>query len=411
VLPIVRDGVFLWYGSHGSGRIGVHHTGVSAPVVSTERLRTGTGLSTLTFVTALLGAACALLVVGYSASGGTVGFAWTIILRVLLVALPLATGIHEIGLLLGRLLSRMRHPEAVFGAAGLTLIATATPGGFPVAVMVGLIAVLIGRVLRLPRAARHSLGVSAIAIALLLISVSLMNNLVLPLAGDRLIDPQLRWTDEIFYSRVLGITSYVGIFPVTKAWKVFAFFENSYCSLAFLPMLVPMVLAHEPRQIALFLTSAFLCYALAGLVFLALPAIGPTLYFPDALDPRFRNTLTNAATELLRVEATRIRSGQSPTTGLGYFIALPSLHAAMATVCQYHLRTSRPHFWMMLPVTVLLVLSTFLLGQHYIVDAVAGVLLGSSVSVAVAHAAERLPPGSRWRSQPDIGLGSVRGAS
>ena len=379
---------------------------MSAPVVPTERLRAGTGLSTLTFVTALLGAACALLVVGYSASGNTVGFAWPIILRVLLIALPLATGIHALGLLLGRLLSRMRHPEVVFAAAGLTLIATATPGRFPVAVMVGLMAVLIVRVVTLPRTARHSLGLSAIAIALLLISVSLMNNLVLPLAGDRLIDPQLRWTDEIVYSRVLGITSYVGIFPVTKSWKVFEFFENSYFSLAFLPMLVPMVLAHEPRQIARFVTSAFLCYALAGFVFLALPAIGPLLYFPDALDPRFRNTLTNAATELLRAEATRIGSGQSPATGLGYFIALPSLHAAMGTVCQYHLRTSAPHFWMMLPVTVLLVLSTFLLGQHYIVDALAGVLLGAGVSVAVARAASRRGPiGRSPRLQSPLSVG------
>jgi PAP2 superfamily len=411
VLPLVRDAVFLWYGSHGSGRIGVHHTGVSAPVVPTERLRTGTGLSTLTFVTALLGAACALLVVGYSASGGTVGFAWPIILRVLLVATPLAVGVHEVGLLLGKLLPRTSYQQAAFIAAGVTMITILPPGRLPLLPMVGLIAVLLVRLLTLPPLSRRSLGLSALAIAFLLLSVSLMNNVVLRLAGDRLIDPQLRWTDEVFYSHVLGITSYVGIFPLTKALPVFAFFENSYLSLAFLPMLVPMVLADQPRRIALFLATAVLCYALAGLIFLALPAVGPTVYFPDALDPRFKQTVTAAAIELMRAEATAIRSGLSPTTGLGYFIALPSLHAAMATVCQYHLRTSRPHFWMMLPVTVLLVLSTFLLGQHYIVDAVAGVLLGSSVSVAVAHAADRFPPGSRWRSQPDTGLGSVRGAS
>jgi PAP2 superfamily len=362
---------------------------MSARLPQPEILQTPSGLSTLKVVTLMLGAVAGTLAAGYSASGREVGFAWPIILRVLLVALPIAAGIHEIGLLLGRLLSRMRHPQVVFVAAGLTLLATATPGRLPLALMIGLMGVLIVRVVSLPRAARQSLGLSALAVALLLISVALMNNLLLPLAGDRLIDPQLRWTDEIVYSHLVGITSYVGIFPLTKTWKVFTFVENSYLSIAFLPVLVPMVLARDPRQAALFLASALLCYALAGLVFLALPAIGPILYFPDALDPRFRSTLTNAATELLRVEATRIQAGQAPLTGLGYFIALPSVHAAMATVCQYHLRTSAPHFWMLLPITSMLVLSTFLLGQHYIVDALAGVLLGGGVSATVAYAAHQ----------------------
>jgi membrane-associated phospholipid phosphatase len=360
-----------------------------------ETLQPQADLSTLKYVTLLLGAVAAILAAISSGSGRSVGFAWPIILRVLLVALPLAAGIYEIGRLLGRSLSRMRHAQAIFVAAGLTLLAAATPGQLPPALMVGLIAVLIVRVLTLRRAARHALGLSALAIALLLVSVALMNNLLLPLAGDRLIDPQLRWSDEIVYSHVLGIRSYVGIFPLIRIGTAFTVIENAYLSGGFLLMLVPMVLTYEPRQIALFLASALLCYALAGLVFVAMPAIGPVLYFPDALDPRFKSTLTNAMTEMLRLEATRIRSGQSPATGLGYFIALPSLHAALATVCQYHLRTSAPWFWMMLPVTVMLVLSTVVLGQHYVVDALAGVALGAGVSEMVTYAASRRDQTSR----------------
>ena len=59
---------------------------------------------------------------------------------------------------------------------------------------------------------------------------------------------------------------------------------------------------------------------------------------------------------------------------MNYFIAFPSLHVAAAVICQLAVRGSRPVFWVLLPVTVLVVSSTFLLGYHYALDIPGGVL-------------------------------------
>ena len=80
---------------------------------------------------------------------------------------------------------------------------------------------------------------------------------------------------------------------------------------------------------------------------------------------------------LADVEA--VRHGAQPVTGFGYFIALPSLHAALATVCQCALRPHRSTFWFLMPVNVLLLISTFVLGQHYVVDTALGIGLGLAV--------------------------------
>lgn len=70
---------------------------------------------------------------------------------------------------------------------------------------------------------------------------------------------------------------------------------------------------------------------------------------------------------------------QTSVNGFGYFIAIPSLHVALAVVLQAMLRFSPGHFWAFLPVNLVLVLSTVLLGYHYLIDAVAGVALGTLV--------------------------------
>jgi hypothetical protein len=92
-------------------------------------------------------------------------------------------------------------------------------------------------------------------------------------------------------------------------------------------------------------------------------------------------------------------------TGMGYFVALPSLHVAVAVLVQMTFRRTPLLFWTWLPITVLVILSTNLLGYHYLVDLPAGLLLGFSLARALpklstdfaVHAAHTGPTSERGR--------------
>ncbi len=117
------------------------------------------------------------------------------------------------------------------------------------------------------------------------------------------------------------------------------------------------------------------------------------LSFPESFDTRFSHSLTHAVTVALRSDVVALRQGTPPVSGLGYFIALPSIHAAVAMVCQVALWYRPTLFWMLVPMNALLLAATFLLGQHYVVDTIAGALLG----VGAAYLLRPRPQSLTWR--------------
>lgn len=70
-----------------------------------------------------------------------------------------------------------------------------------------------------------------------------------------------------------------------------------------------------------------------------------------------------------------VRTHARPMTGFAYFIGLPSLHAAIALLFQLALRRSSVNFWLFLPINCLMAVSTVVLGYHYVLDTIAGLLL------------------------------------
>ncbi|PYQ92975.1 MAG: hypothetical protein DMF96_31465 [Acidobacteria bacterium] len=64
------------------------------------------------------------------------------------------------------------------------------------------------------------------------------------------------------------------------------------------------------------------------------------------------------------------------STSFGYFVALPSLHTLVAVFILGVVRRTPLLFWFLLPITSLLVGSTFLLGYHYLLDVAIAVPLG-----------------------------------
>ena len=95
----------------------------------------------------------------------------------------------------------------------------------------------------------------------------------------------------------------------------------------------------------------------------------------------------------------------APVHGFAYFIAVPSLHAALAVVCQWFLAGSRLHFWTFLPVNVGVVLSTILLGYHYIIDIPLGLLLALAAIWIVREPTGR-PAHGKMRGLPTWGAGA-----
>lgn len=210
----------------------------------------------------------------------------------------------------------------------------------------------------------------------MLLAVHDLNYLLLAAAGNRLRDPALRTLDLWAYGWFIQNVTYDAIFPIVKSHAAFRVLENGYVTLSFQPLLALLAVSDDRRSTVDFLRAIGCCYLVAGATFLIFPAIGPMLSFPASFDTHFSNSLTHAVTVALHADVVALRQGLTPVSGLGYFIALPSIHAAVAMVCQVTLWRRPTLFWMLLPMNVLLLAATFLLGQHYIVDTVAGALLG-----------------------------------
>lgn len=146
--------------------------------------------------------------------------------------------------------------------------------------------------------------------------------------------------------------------------------------------LVILVLCYRGANLARFFSVMFGCFLVGIPIFLLYPTIGPFTYQPETItEGAWRSSNT------FKLMSDVVKDWQALPTGAalqgyGYFIAMPSMHVAVATVLQVFSWHCKPVFWMLLPVNVLLMLATFLLGWHYVLDApaglaVAGVTLGA----------------------------------
>src|SRR4030095_11167869 len=129
-------------------------------------------------------------------------------------------------------------------------------------------------------------------------------------------------------------------------------------------------------DVARWLMVLFGAYALGLAVFAFVPAVGPFAYQPDAFRPDFRKSFTFSVMTAVPGEYRQLLNG-GPLTGFGYFVAMPSLHVAVATLAQRALKPAPLLYWAFLPINILLMSSTFLLGYHYFLDLPAGFLVAA----------------------------------
>ncbi|WP_419418724.1 phosphatase PAP2 family protein [Legionella sp. D16C41] len=179
---------------------------------------------------------------------------------------------------------------------------------------------------------------------------------------------------------ILALESKLGIdLPAMMAWT--ANYPNfklilglSYDSLAwqmgFLPLLVTL-LAQFPKVWEYF--CLLLISALIGFTFYYFfPTTAPAsiLKSPYFLPDQY----------ITGIKFFQIHNHQIPSSLEGGLIALPSYHAIWAWLCLYLVRSIKPLFILLTPVTFFLTLACVLLGWHYLLD-----IVGSAIILLVTY--------------------------
>jgi membrane-associated phospholipid phosphatase len=168
------------------------------------------------------------------------------------------------------------------------------------------------------------------------------------------------------------------MFPWHSSSALFSIFEAAYFFLYCEVFIVILLYAKLRRSCVGFFGGAFFAYLFALAVYCIYPVSGPHYYVPESLAESFRSTRTANLMAQMNASYEDILAGR-PTAGFAYLVALPSLHVSMAVLMQGFLAASRTHFWALLPINVLMALSTVYLGYHYLVDVVGGVALAGAI--------------------------------
>ncbi len=327
-----------------------------------------------------------LSVLALVASGIAVTMPWDYLLPFAGIAVPYAYCLARVLLAAARRLDRRRNLTPAVGLlTGIgALAALPQLGQGHLAVLAAFYCFLMLDVRRLPAGYFRGLTGALLALVLGLGTVCNLNYLLAPHVAGSLHDPALMRLDLVFYRWLLAPTvEYRALFPLVGGATAFRLLESAYHLVFAELFLVVLVRLWSGRDASGFLRAVFLAYFAGLIVFAVYPAVGPCIYYPETFRPEFQPTATHY---LMRKMATEFAAATAkmPVNGLAYFVAIPSLHAALATLCQCFLGGTGFLFWTFLPINVAVVLSTVLLGYHYIVDVPVGVLLGLAAAWNVA---------------------------
>ncbi len=322
---------------------------------------------------------------------------WGLII-VLALTVPFAYGVSIGASLLERAIGAWKHGiPACAGVAGCAVL-WAYQLESPILRILDLVlfSVLAARLLAGPRNGfATSLLMGLLALGLSQAAISYLNYVALVAAANRMRDPVVQALDLRMYRVIYGRpVDYAGIFPLVSSGILFAAFERAYVMLFAEMAVVVFGLIEDVPRLRWYLIRMFACYVAGLAVFLAWPVAGPFLYYPQSFRSGYEATTTSLWMRSSYLEFSAIRSHLQPITGFGYFVGLPSLHTAMALLCQLSLRRSRMLFWMVLPINALIIASTVVLGYHYALDVVAGVAL---VAIVVALTGGRVRAGTLLR--------------
>ena len=143
-------------------------------------------------------------------------------------------------------------------------------------------------------------------------------------------------------------------------------FILAYANYFVLNVIVALVLYIQKRyqEFRYALVTTIICYYIGYFLFILFPAAPPRI----VLKPLFTVTLYGQALEPIK-HAIEISAQHSRG-------AFPSLHCAISFISLFFAyRYIKWLFWVMIPMVIMLVLSTIYLRHHYVIDLIAGLIL------------------------------------
>jgi len=119
-------------------------------------------------------------------------------------------------------------------------------------------------------------------------------------------------------------------------------------------------LPYESERYLFICCQSFIIYYL---IFIFIPSVGPQYYFPESVNKPAEGIFFQKAIAFIQF------LGEAPTG------AMPSSHVGITVIiCILAYRKLRGFLYAVLPLTVLLVISTVYIKAHYVVDVIAGIL-------------------------------------
>lgn len=138
-----------------------------------------------------------------------------------------------------------------------------------------------------------------------------------------------------------------------------------------------LVAAALPKERIEYLGSLALCYVIGGLSYHLFPAVGPAFADPESFAfLRQLPLLTNYFQAFLLANTEAVAQGNAEfLSSYDYIACVPSLHMAHEFVMLYYARHSRVFFALSCVFTGFTLVAIVVLGWHYPVDAIAGLMV------------------------------------
>lgn len=224
---------------------------------------------------------------------------------------------------------------------------------------------------------------------------------LIPLVNGRLWDVELTWFDQVFH---LGISPNRFLVALFEGTPVLAFIDWTYFLwLPFVLVLFGFFTTFPDRRTrAQFAFSHVALWTLGAWIYVAMPALGPALAFPDDWRSVHASMPKNSGGQVLLLHnyQTVLEARRTGQLGRGFnpgygVAAMPSLHVGVDwLLLLWCLRRARPLAGLLLAAVVVTVLGSIATGWHYAVDAWVGIAIAHLAFWASTKTSRDLPGGT-----------------
>lgn len=198
-----------------------------------------------------------------------------------------------------------------------------------------------------------------------------------------LLESTTTWRDAFFWRLEEPLVRWVtALRPDVRGWE--ALYHSAW-TIELSAVFLLFVIGRRAELLSRFVLSFLLVFYAGRLIGLVTPVMGPALYRPDLfpyLEDTFSARAMQAIVDLIGAGAGSVRPD---ALLLGGVSAMPSLHIAMVGLTAYWLWAGkRATAWVTLPWVLAVWTSTVVLGWHYALDGVGGLLLAGA-AIAATH--------------------------